>query len=47
MAEIKVNQVISRAGKRWKVVELRENGMVKLKCMVCGSKYLTIHKDQL
>ena len=47
MAEVAVNQKIRYKGKNYKVVEIKPDGMVRLKCMVCGGKYIMVHKDQL
>jgi hypothetical protein len=45
--ELTINQIVRYKSKRWKIVQILSEDLVKLKCMVCGSKYEIVHKDQL
>lgn len=39
--------IVTFKNKKWKIVEILPNDRFKLKCMVCGSKYEIVGKDQL
>lgn len=44
--DYKINQEIKYKGKRYKVNKI-EGDFITLKCMVCGGKFIKLHKDQI
>jgi hypothetical protein len=43
---MEAGQELKYKGKRYKVTKI-EGDFITMKCMVCGSKIVRIHKDQL
>jgi hypothetical protein len=43
---MEIGSEVKYKGKRHKVVKI-EGDFITLKCMVCGSKIVRVHKDQL
>lgn len=43
----KINQVVKYNGKRFKVVKDLGEDRFQIKCMVCGGKYVNVHKNQI